>query len=321
MTVSESQGTAAWLLRRLLGAMPLLLGVTLISFTLTVHFGPEQTWELLGRNPSPEQIEQVRQQLGYDRPFVQRYLHYLVDLARFDLGRSQANGEPVVQLLERTVPVSLALLLPGFVLGIVIALVLALRAAWRPGGLVDRCCDFTSALGMSLSLVIIVIAAQLVFGVWLGWFPVRGWQTDSLSAYLHHLAVPTLAIVVANFGYNLRFFRAVFRERLADDPVRTARAYGLRPGRILLNYVLRAAALPILTRIVFAVPLILISGSLIIESHFGIPGVGRITYQAILSGDQPVLMAVVSFSAVLFVLALTAADLLGRLADPRVDRP
>lgn len=319
--MSEAQGTGAWLLRRLLGAAPLLLGVTLFSFTLTVHFGPEQTWELLGRNPSPEQVEQVRRQLGYDRPFVERYLHYLADLARFDLGRSQANGEPVAELLERTVPVSLALLLPGFVLGIGIALVLALRAAWRPGGFVDRFCDITSALGMSLSLVITVIAAQLIFGVWLGWFPVRGWQMNSLATYLHHLTVPTLAIVVANFGYNLRFFRAVFRERLADHPVRTARAYGLGPGRILSNYVLRASALPILTRVVFAVPLILISGSLIIESHFGIPGVGRITYQAILSGDQPVLMAVVSFSAVLFVLALTAADLLGRLADPRVDRP
>jgi peptide/nickel transport system permease protein len=319
--MSETHSTGAWLLRRLLGAVPLLLGVTLISFTLTVHFGPEQTWELLGRNPSPDQIEQVRQQLGYDRPFALRYLHYLGDLARFDLGHSQASGEPIASLLERTVPVSLALLLPGFVLGIAIALALALRAAWRPGGLTDRFCDLASAIGMSLSLVITVLAVQLFFGVWLGWFPVRGWQVDGIATYLQHVTVPTLAIVVANFGYNLRFFRAVLRERLTDAPVRTARAYGFGPGRILSSYVLRAAALPILTRIVFAVPLILISGSLIIESHFGIPGVGRITYQAILSGDQPVLMAVVSFSAVLFVLALTVADLLGRLADPRVGQP
>lgn len=318
--MTDSPVASAWLLRRLLGAVPLLLGVTLISFTLTVHFGPDQTWELLGRNPSPEQIEQVRRQLGQDQPFVRRYLHYLYDLARLDLGHSRANGEPVTDLLGRTVPVSLALLLPGFVLGIAIALALALRAAWRPGGPLDRFCDLASALGMSLSLVITVIAFQLVFGVWLGWFPVRGWQADGVANYLQHIAVPTLAIITASFGYNLRFFRAVFRERLADAPVRTARALGFGPGWILSKYVPRAAALPILTRIVFALPLILISGSLIIESHFGIPGVGRITYQAILSGDQPVLMAVVSLGAVLFVLALTTADLLGRLADPRSGR-
>lgn len=306
------------LLRRMLGILPLLLGVTLISFSLTVHFGPDQTWELLGRNPTPEQVASVRQQLGYDRPFAVRYVDYLGRLARLDLGHSQASGEPVLALMARTLPVSVALLAPGFVLGIGLALALALGTAWRPGGAIDRLCQATSAVGMSLSLVIIVIALQALFAVWLDWFPVRGWAIDGPVSYLRHVAIPTLALIAAHLGYSLRFFHAVVQAALNDPPVRTARALGLPRRRILTRYVLRAALLPILTRIVFAMPLVLISGSLIVESHFGVPGLGRVTWEAINSGDQPVLMAVVSLSAILFVLALGFADLLGRLVDPRI---
>ena len=311
------EGAGRYLARRLLGALPLLLGVTLVSFTLTVHFGPDPTWEQLGRNPTPEQIEQVRESLGQDRPFLLRYAAYLVDLARLDLGHTHASGEPVSALLARTLPVSLLLLAPGFVLGILLALALGLAAAWRPRGRLDRFCDIASATGMSLSLVIIVIALQAILGVWLEWFPVRGWRADEPLAYLQHVAVPTLALVLANLGYNLRFFRAVFRDVIADPPVRTARAYGFDTRQITSAYVLRAAAPPILTRVLVTVPLIVISGSLIIESHFGIPGIGLITWNAVMSGDQPVLMAVVSLASILFVLALTATDLLTGLIDPR----
>ncbi|NBB92092.1 MAG: ABC transporter permease subunit [Gammaproteobacteria bacterium] len=304
--------------RRLLGALPLLLGVTLVSFTLTVHFGPDQAWELLGRNPTPEQVEQVQRQLGQDRPFLMRYGEFLQRLTRLELGHSQASGESVTGLLARTVPVSLLALAPGFVLGIALALALALAAAWRPGGRIDRLCRGLSSLGMSLSVVITVIALQAIFGVWLDWFPVRGWAVDNAASYLAHVAVPTMAMVAANLGYNLRFFRAVLVATINEPPARTALAYGLPKSRILTRYVLRAALLPILTRVVFSVPLILISGSLVIESHLGIPGAGRITFDAVTSGDQPVLMAVVSLSAVLFVVALTAADLLARLVDPRI---
>lgn len=315
--MKAGESPSRFLARRLFSAVPLLLGVTLISFTLTVHFGPDPAWEQLGRNPTPEQIEQVRHTLGQDRPFPLRYAGYLMRLAQLELGASYASGEPVIDILLRTVPVSLLLLAPGFMLGIMLALILALAAAWRSRGRLDRFCDLASATGMSLSLVIIVIALQAVFGVWLDWFPVRGWRVDGPIDYLEHVAVPTMALIAANMGYNLRFFRAVFRNALADPPVLTARAYGFEARRIATGYVLRAAAPTILTRVLVAIPLIVISGSLIIESHFGIPGVGLATWNAVMSGDQPVLMAVVSFSSILFVLALTATDLLTGLLDPR----
>ncbi len=311
-------GRGRYLLQRLVAAIGLLLGVTLISFTLTVHFGPDPAWEQLGRNPTPAQIEQVRHSLGHDRGFVLRYTEFLIRLARLDLGHTLAGGEPVIDLLARSVPLSLLLLAPGFVIGIVLALALAMVAAWHPRGATDRLCDIVSAAGMSLSLVIVVIALQAIFGVWLDWFPARGWRVDGPLSYLQHVTVPSLALIIAGLGYNLRFFRAVFRAVLSDPPVRTARAFGFGARRIAVRYVLRAAAPPILTRILVAIPLIMISGSLIIETHFGIPGIGMITWNAMMSGDQPVMMAVVSLSSIMFVVALTATDLLTGLLDPKL---
>lgn len=316
--MSDGDELAGFVLRKLAGAVPLLLGVTLISFALTVYFGPDKTFELLGKNPTAAEIAAVRAELGYDRPFIVRYADYLRRLATLDFGHTETTGEKVSDMLSRTIPVSLLLLIPGFVLGTLMALLLAMVAAWHRSSWIDRTVTGISVLGMSLSFVVIIIGLQAIFGVWLGWLPVRGWAVDSPGSYLAHVTVPTLAFICVNLGYNARFFRAVLVNGLSADHVRTARAYGAGPVRVMISHVLRNNLLPIITRIVFSVPMIVISGSLLIESHFSIPGVGRVTYQAILSGDQPVLMAVVGLSAVLFVLAVTVADLLARLVNPRV---
>jgi len=302
---------------RLLGAVPLLLGVTFLSFLLTAYFGPDPVYALAGRNPSPTELDELRFELGQDRPIVMQYADFLHRLATFDLGHSYLSGESVTELLGRAVPVSLALLAPGFVLGLAVALSLGLSAAWFRGCWLDRAIGWLSALGMSLSLVIVVIVFQILFSIWLGWFPARGWSIDGPASYLRYATLPTLIMIFANLGYNVRFFRAVFVHYMDDPPVRTARAFGLPARTILRHYLLRAAAPPILTRVVFSIPLILISGSLIIESHFGIPGIGKVAFDAIVGKDQPVLMALVSMSAIAVTLALTLVDLVARLFDPR----
>ncbi len=305
-------------LRKLAGAVPLIVGVTLISFLLTVYFGPDPTHALLGKNPTAAEVAQLSAELGRDRSAPAQYLDYLRRLLTLDLGHSMVTGEPVRAMLARTIPVSLLLLLPGFVLGTILALVMAAVAAWYRGGWVDRMISGVSVVGMSLSFVVILIGLQAVFGVWLGWFPVRGWNVTTLPQYLHHVAVPTLAFIVASLGYNTRFFRAVLVAELNSDQVRNARAFGAGPVRLMLVHVIGNSLLPILTRTLFSVPLLVLSGSLLIESHFGIPGVGKITFDAVMSGDQPVLMAVVGLSAVLFVITVTVTDLLCRLVDPRL---
>ncbi len=304
--------------RKLAASLPLLLGVTLISFTLTVHFGPDPAHAMLGKNPTAADLAALQRELGQDRPFWMRYADYLHRLATLDLGHTETSGEKVRDLLARTMPISALLLAPGFILGTALALFLAMVAAWHRGGRLDRLITGVSVVGMSLSFVIIIIALQAVFGVWLGWFPVRGWAVDGPASYLAHVTIPTLAFVFASIGYNTRFFRAMLVNAMNAGHVRTARAYGAGPARIMFRHVLRGCLLPIMTRIVYSVPALAISGSLLMESHFSIPGIGRVTYQAILSGDQPVIMAVVGLSAVLFAVAVTVADLLCRLADPRI---
>jgi len=306
--------------RALLHGVLLILGVTFISFLLMVWFGPDQSYTLIGKNASAEQIAEVRHELGYDRPFLQRYLDYLTELATLDLGSSNSSGERVSRMLARSVPVTLALMLPGFLLGNLLGVALGLKAAQRRGQWTDRLISGLSVTGMSISFLIIIVALQVLLSTpyGLNLFPVRGWQVADLPSYLRYVTVPTTALVLVTLGYNTRFYRAVFVDELGKDHIRAARAFGASPAMILWKHVLKNSMVPIITRILFSIPLVVISGSLLIESYFGIPGIGKITFEAITSGDQPVLKAVVALTAVAFVAIQVMADFLYRLVDPRV---
>jgi peptide/nickel transport system permease protein len=306
--------------RKFIAGIPLVLGVTLISFLLIVYFGPDKTYELLGKNPTAEEIAEVRSQLGYDRPFVTRYLEYLREIVTFDFGNSESTDEKVSSILLRTIPVSLALSIPGFVLGNLLGVGLALLAAYFRGRWVDKFIMGFAAVGMSISFLIAIIGFQILLSSsdGLDLFPVRGWDTSTLGNYLRYVTVPTLATVFVALGYNTRFYRAVIVEEMTRDHVRTARAFGIPPAQMFYKNILKNSMIPIVTRVVFSIPLIVISGSLLLESYFGIPGIGKVTYDAIVTGDQPVLKAVVALTAVLFVVAQLLTDICYRVVDPRV---
>ena len=314
-------------LRKLLGGIPLILGVTFIAFLLMVYFGPDLTYEKLGKNPTEQEIQEVRHELGYDQPFLTRYGGYLKQMITFDFGNSEVVDKKVSSILKETMPVSLHLIIPGFILGNIIAIALALFAAYHRGTWLDKLIMTGSVVGMSISFLIVIIAFQLLFSSSFGLdlFPVRGWevydaQGDIIwSQYLYFVTVPTLATVFVALGYNTRFYRAVLVEEMTKDHVRTARAFGHKPASILFKSVLKNAMVPITTRIMFSIPLVVVSGSLLIESYFGIPGVGKVTYDAIIAGDQNILKAVVGLTAVLFVIVLLFTDILYRVFDPRVE--
>lgn len=312
--------TLQYAVRKLVGGIPLILGVTFVSFLLMVYFGPDQTYELLGKNPTEEQIAEVRRELGYDRPFLVRYGEYLKELVTLDFGLSDSTGEPVSEMLGRSIPISLALITPGFILGNVLGILLALIAAYHRSGWIDKAIMGFSVVGMSVSFLIVIIGFQLLLSssYGLNLFPVRGWEVNSLHDYVMYVTVPTLATVFVALGYNTRFYRAVLVEEMTRDHVRTARAFGIPPGKLLYKHILKNSAIPIITRIMFSIPLVIVSGSLLIESYFGIPGVGKVTFDAITTGDQPVLKAVVGLTAVLFVITLLATDIMYRAVDPRV---
>ncbi len=310
----------SYVLRKLLYGIPLVLGVTLISFVLMVYFGPDKTYDLLGKNPTEEEISEVRSELGYDKPFFVRYGKYLKEVSTLDFGFSDSTGERVTTILSNTVPVTLALALPGFVLGNILGIMLALLAAYHRSQWQDKAIMGFAVVGMSISILIVIICFQIIFcsSYGLNLFPVQGWDIYSFTDYLSYVTVPTLATVFVALGYNTRFYRAVIVEETTRDHVRTARAFGCPPVRLLLKHVLKNAMIPIITRIVFTIPFIVIGGSILLESYFSIPGVGLITYEAITTGDLPILKAVVALTAIMYVFVLTIIDILYRFVDPRV---
>jgi len=241
-------------------------------------------------------------------------------LLTLDLGLSDSSGRPVSAVLIQSLPISLALVLPGFVLGNLFGLILGLMAAWYRGKWLDKLVMSASVVGMSVSFVVIIIGLQILlctpYGLDL--FPVRGWQVHDPGSYLTYVTVPTMALVLVTLGYNTRFYRAIMVDEIDREYVRTLHAYGATPGEILFKHVLKNSLIPVVTRIMFSIPFVLISGSLLLESYFGIPGIGLVTFEAITSGDQPVLKAVVGLTGVLFVLALMINDMLYKVVDPRI---
>ncbi|SJN59865.1 ABC transporter permease [Vibrio ruber] len=312
--------TLRYCLRKLIYSLPLLFGVTLISFVLMVYFGPDKTYDLLGRNPTVEEINAIRHELGYDQPFWIRYLHYLQQVITFNFGYSDSSGESVTTILERTIPISLLLALPGFILGHLISIALGLFAAHHRGRWADKLVMSSSVIGMSISYLIIIIVMQLIFcsSYGLNLFPVYGWEVNSLSSYLYYVTVPTLCSIFVSVGYSTRFYRALFVEEMTRDHIRTVRAFGHSHLQVLFKHVLKNALIPIMTRIVFSIPFVMIGGSLLLESYFGIPGVGLITYNAITTGDLPVLKAVIVLLTLVFIVIVSTVDILYKLVDPRI---
>jgi len=312
--------TLRYCIRKLVYSLPLLLGVTLISFILMVYFGPDKTYSLLGRNPTVEEINEIRHQLGYDQSFFVRYLEYVHQVFTFNFGYSDSTGEKVTSILSKTIPVSLALQAPSFFIGHLLGIGLALLAAHHRGTFIDKLVMSSSVMGMSISYLIVIITAQLVFcsSYGLNLFPVYGWEVNSFSDYLYYTTVPTISAVFVAVGYNTRFYRAILVEETTKDHIRTAKAFGHTPATILFKHVLKNAMIPIITRIIFSIPFVVIGGSLLLESYFGIPGVGLVTYDAITTGDLPVLKAVIVLVTFLFIAVISIVDVLYRMVDPRI---
>ena len=312
--------TISFIARKLCYAVPLMFGVTLISFVLMVYFGPDKTYDLLGKNPTKEEIAEVRHELGYDKPFLTRYGDYLKEIIKFDFGHSDSTGERVSSIFKKSVPVTVALAIPGFLFGNLIAIFLALFASYNRGKWQDKVIMVGSVVGMSISLLVVIIAFQVLFcsSYGLNLFPVQGWEVNSLWDYMKYVTVPTMSTVFVAVGYNTRFYRAVFVEEMTRDHVRTAKAYGCPPLRLLFKSILKNSMIPIITRVIFTLPFIIIGGSILIESYFGIPGVGLVTFDAITSGDQPILKAVVVMTAIMYVIVLTLTDILYKVVDPRI---
>jgi peptide/nickel transport system permease protein len=307
----------SYLLRRLWQMVPTLAGVVLGVFFLFKGFGGDPAEILAGLNASPEQVAQIREQLGLNRPVWEQLAIFVGQILQFDWGRSWATNEPVAQLFATRLPATLTVMVPILVLDALLAIPFALAVAAVRGSLTDRAIMVATTVALSVSFLVYVIVGQWLFAFQLGWFPVQGW-TDSVWTNLTTYApLPVLLAVMVGISPQMRLYRSFFLDEIGQDYVRTARAKGLGERAVLMKHVLRNALIPILTNVSMQLPGIFV-GSFLIEVFFSIPGIGREVMLAVNRSDYPVIQAVTIYLAVITMLINLLTDLLYKAVDPRV---
>ena len=307
----------AYLVRRLWQMIPTMLGVILLIFFLFNWVGGDPAYILAGKMSSPEQIENIRKQLGVDQPYYVQLWIFIKQILTFDYGASWSTGESVSQIILTRLGPSLTLLIPLVILQTVISIVLALAVASVRGSLTDRMVMMLCTVGMSISILVYIIIFQYVLAYQLGWFPVQGWSDQFSQNLFQYSLLPILIMLVVSIAPTLRLYRSFVLDEINQDYVRTARAKGVGESRVLSVHVLRNASIPIVTEVMASLPALLI-GAFLIERFFGIPGIGREIIIAVERSDFPVIKAITVYIAVVTMIFNLIADLIYKLLDPRV---
>ncbi len=305
----------AFLLRRTLQMLPILLGVALLTFVLFHGFAPDPVRAALGQHASPEAIAALRQRWGLDQPVTQQFLSYLSQIATLNFGNSLVTEEPVRDLIAQGAWVSLAVTAPPFIAGQIISVALALFITYHQGGWVDRFARGLFVAAMSVSALVYVLALQYLLAFKLGWFPISGFERGARGFI--YLLLPWLILLAVSIGPDIRLYRGLMLTEAGADHVRTARSKGASEARVLVRHILPNAAIPIITNTVMAVPF-LVLGSLLLERFFSIPGIGDLVVSSLGNGDFPVLKAITILSALALMVFNLLADLLYAWVDPRV---
>jgi peptide/nickel transport system permease protein len=314
---------AAYIFRRLISVLPISLGVLLVTFLLFRVIGGNPAYRIAGKNATPAKIAQITHDRGYDQPyflnlkdfprqlFHAQFPRLVRSMLRGDFGESITNKMRVSELLRAGLLPSLCVTTPLFILDLGLAVGLALLAAYFRGTWIDRSLVVGAVMAMSVSEIVYIMIAQYWLASEWRLFPVWGFEGPQ------YLVLPVLIGVAAGVGGSLRFYRTVMLDEIYQDYVRTARAKGVSPPRVLFHHVLRNALIPILTNVIVALPF-LYTGALLLESFFGIPGLGRLLVTSISNGDEDIIFAETFIGAILFVLANTATDIAYTWADPRI---
>ena len=327
--------------RRLLGALPNLIGVIVVTFLLTRALPGDPAAYFAGGAATQEAVAQVRAQLGLDKPLVEQFFRYVADLAHGELGTSLTTGQPVLQELITRLPASIEMVLLALTLACAIALPLGVLAATRPGSWIDQLCRLVTTAGVSLPTFFTGLVLSYIFYFLLGWAPSPLGRLDPMFspppqisgfylidaalagdaslwwASFKQLILPTLTMAIFVLAPIARMTRASMLSVLGSDFIRTARASGLTPTTVLVTYALRNALLPVVTTLgmVFG---FMLGSSVVIEKVFGWPGVGSYAIDALTASDYAPIQGFVLSMGVLFVLLNLVVDLLYTLIDPRV---
>ena len=308
-----------YLLRRLLAAIPVMGVVALFVFLLLRLTPGDPAAILAGDNASPEQLERIRTSLGLNEPIYLQFVNWINQLLHGDLGVSLISHVPVLKLIGQRVEPTLSVAIATIILSIIVAVPLGVLAAWKHGTWIDRFVMGLSVLGFSVPVFVIGYVLIETFAINLRWVPVQGFK--SLSAgfgpFFERLILPTCTLSFIYIALIARMTRAAMLDVLGEDYVRTARAKGVGEIAVLLRHALRNAAVPVITVIGTGFAL-LISGVVVTESVFNLPGIGRLTVDAVLARDYPVIQGMILLTSFIYLAVNLVIDLAYSLLDPRI---
>jgi peptide/nickel transport system permease protein len=308
-----------FVIRRVLTTIPVMAFVALFVFSLLYIAPGDPAAVIAGDQASVEDIERIRHGLGLDRPFLVRFAEWTWQVLQGDLGTSMFTGLPVTELIKQRIEPTLSLMAVTLVFAISVAVPIGVLAAWKAGSLLDRLFMAFAVLGFSVPVFVAGYVLAYVFALQLDWLPAQGYTPLSQGArpWLENLILPAIALGFVYIALIARTTRAAMLEVLSQDYVRTARAKGMSESGILFLHALKNAAVPIVTVIGIGIAL-LIGGAVVTESVFAIPGLGRLTIDAIVRRDYPLIQGIVLMFSMVYVLVNLAIDLLYTLIDPRI---
>ncbi|MBK0329723.1 ABC transporter permease [Rhodobacteraceae bacterium F11138] len=308
-----------YIIRRLLATIPVLLIVAVVVFSILYLAPGDPAAIIAGDQATVSQVEDIRRNLGLDRPFHEQFLNWLGDIVRGDFGQSIFSNRPVIDLFLQRLEPTLALALTTTIITILLAVPLGVVAAWKAGSWIDRLVMSFAVVGFSFPVFVIGYILIYVFSITLGLLPVQGYRSleDGFLPFISHLILPSLALAMSFMALVARITRASVLEVLAQDHIRTARSKGLTTGKLLFSHALPNAAVPIVTIIGVGIA-ILLGGVVVTESVFAIPGVGRLVVDAILARDYPIIQGVLLIFSGVYVALNLLLDILYTFLDPRI---
>ena len=309
----------AYVVRRLFATIVVMAVVAFFVFSLLYLTPGDPAAVIAGDAATSDDIRRIRATLGLDEPFLVRFGDWLGRLLHGDLGTSIFTNLPVLHLIGQRVEPTLALTLCTLVIAVAVAVPLGVIAAARAGTWIDRGVMGFSVLGFSVPVFVLAYILVLIFSIELDWLPVQGYRNfgDGVWEWFRHLILPSVALGTVYIALIARITRATMLDVLAQDYVRTAQAKGLSPRAVLTRHALKNAAVPIMTIIGIGIAL-LISGAIVTETVFALPGIGRLTVDAILRRDYPVIQGVILIFSATYVLINLAVDLSYMFFDPRI---
>lgn len=308
-----------YIARRLLAVIPVMVVVAVVVFMLLRLTTGDPAAIIAGDSATTQDVAHIRARLGLDRPIAQQFVIWAGNVVRGDFGESFFFKKPISALILERVEPTLALAICTLVLAVTFAVPLGVLAAWKRGSWVDRGLMGFSVLGFSVPVFVIGYVLIYLFAIQLGWLPVQGYQRlrEGVGGFLVRLVLPSVTLALIYVALIARITRASVLEVLGADHVRTARAKGLDELSVLARHVVRNAAVPIVTVIGLGVAL-LIGGVVVTESVYAIPGLGRLTVDAVLARDYPTVQALILVFSFVYVLVNLVVDLTYTFLDPRI---